>query len=134
MTAMNPLSDPQAKFRVLINTVDSNLMKYTKKEIIQADLAKQLYSKLGKPSMKDFISMINHNLINNCPITINDVKRATDIYGKDLGAIMGRTLSYKPKAINDDIFIREHEDNTILYMDIMFVMGLAFLVSKVTMF
>lgn len=42
---------------------------------------------------------------------------------------MGRTLSYKPKAINDDIFIREHEDNTILYMDIMFIMGLAFLVS-----
>ncbi|MBS1768271.1 MAG: hypothetical protein JSS77_01290 [Acidobacteria bacterium] len=122
-------NDPLVHSSVLLHTVDGNMMKYTKRDLKAAELAKSLYSMMGRPSMKDFLNMIRHNMIRNCPVTTKDVERATMIYGKDLGAIVGRTLSHKPKPLDDEVFIRDQQDTTILFMDVMFVYGLAFLVS-----
>ncbi|MBS0645922.1 MAG: hypothetical protein JSR97_04975 [Verrucomicrobia bacterium] len=122
-------SEPLAKSSVLLNTVEGNMMKFTKRELADAEVAKRLYSMMGKPSMKDFLNMIRHGLIKRCPVSVKDVERAISIYGKDLGAIVGRTISQKPKPLDDEVFVREEPDSTILFMDVMFAYGLTFLVS-----
>jgi hypothetical protein len=114
---------------VLINTIEENMKKFTKKELKSAELAKSLYTILGKPSVKDFIALVKNNGLQNCPINIHDIERAIAIFGPDLGAIMGKTVSKKPKPLSDDIPIRTEPDNTILYCDLCFICGLAFFVS-----
>ena len=114
---------------MMTSTVSENLLKFTKREVKSAEAAQQLYNMLGKPSMKDYLSMLRHNHIKNCPVTVKDVERAIAIYGKDLGTIKGRTLSYKPNSLHDEIFVRREQDYTSLCIDIMFINGLAFLVS-----
>jgi hypothetical protein len=36
------------------------------------------------------------NLINNCPITIEDIKIAEDIYGPDIAVLKRKTVRKKP--------------------------------------
>ena len=129
LTTSEGSNDSLSNTMVLINTVEGNLLKFTKREVKDAEVAQQLYTMLGKPSMKDYLNMIRHNHIKDCPVTVKDVERALAIYGKDLGTIMGRTVSYKPDSLNDEIFVRREQDYTSLCIDIMFVNGLAFLVS-----
>jgi hypothetical protein len=114
---------------VLVETVERNLLKFTKKQVKMAEEAKRLYSVLGRPSFKDFISMIKEGRIMNCPITVDDIHRAVDIWGKDLGAILGRAIRHRPRSIRDDVYVREVQDNTILYMDLFFISGLTFVLS-----
>jgi hypothetical protein len=83
---------------VLINTIEENMKKFTKKELKSAQLAKSLYTILGKPSVKDFIALVKNNRLQNCPINIHDIERAITIFGPDLGAIMEKTVSKKPKV------------------------------------
>ena len=129
LTELDSSDAPLASTMALVNSVAENMLKFTKKEVKDAEVAEQLYTMLGKPSMKDYLNMIRHNLIKDCPVTVKDVERAIAIYGKDLGTIKGRTLSYKPESLNDDLFVRCEPDYTILCIDIMFINGLAFLVS-----
>ena len=107
---VDPVHDPI----MMINTVSENVLKFTKREVKDAEVAQQLYTMLGKPSMKDYLNMIRHNHIKDCPVTVKDVERALAIYGKDLGTIMGRTVSYKPDSLNDEIFVRREKDYTSL--------------------
>jgi hypothetical protein len=65
----------------LVNTVDSNKSLFVSREIEAADKARELYRKLGRPSQATFESIIAKNLITNCPITVDDIKRVALIYG-----------------------------------------------------
>ncbi|HNJ38565.1 MAG TPA: reverse transcriptase domain-containing protein [Nitrosomonas sp.] len=114
---------------VLLETVEANLKKFTKREVEQAEEAVKLFSKLGRPSIKDYIEMIKSNRIKNCPVVVDDVRRALKIWGKDVGVLMGRTVRRRPDPLVDEILHRSETDYTILYMDLFFVNGLAFLLS-----
>ena len=43
--------------------------------------------------------MIRYNLLHDCPITVNDFNNALEIYGKDVGAIKGKTVRLKPNPV-----------------------------------
>jgi hypothetical protein len=54
----------------LVNTVTHNKSFFVTREIDAADKARELYRKLGRPSQQQFESILNKNLITNCPITV----------------------------------------------------------------
>jgi hypothetical protein len=56
---------------------------------------------LAYSSRKDLIMMIRNRLIDNCPITVNGVKRYYEIYGNSEGAIKGKTKRKKPALQKD---------------------------------
>ena len=69
--------DTDASF--VMNTVEENMIGFTKREIKQARAARELYPKLGYPSWKDFRWAVQTNQIRNCPVTVQDVDNAMKI-------------------------------------------------------
>lgn len=125
---INPMKELD-DYILLSETVESNMKKYTKREVERAEEAVRLFSKLGRPALKDFIDMVKNNRLKNCPIVVEDIRRALKIWGKDVGVLMGRTVRRRPDPLVDEILHRSETDYTVLYMDLFFVNGLAFLLS-----
>jgi hypothetical protein len=63
-----------------LQTVAENKKAFTKRQIEAADMARQLYQKLGRPGAARFMDIIRKNLIINCPITFDDVTRGTHLW------------------------------------------------------
>ena len=119
---------------VLLNTVKENELGYTKQQIEQARRARKLYGMIGYPSVVDFKNAIKNNLINNCPITIQDIEAAEKIYGPDIAALKGKTTRKQPMRVNTEIIavpesIKRMHHNVILGGDIFFANGHPFLVT-----
>ena len=64
-----------------------------------ADKASYLYRRIGFPGYSRMIKAIVNGCILNCPITVDDVKRAIHIYGPDIIALKGRNTRRKPEQI-----------------------------------
>jgi hypothetical protein len=65
---------------VLVNTVDDNKTRYTNTEIARAKQARELQTKIGRPSTRHFIEIVSTNLLPNCPVTKRDIEAAEDIF------------------------------------------------------
>lgn len=116
-----------------VNMVVENESLYTKRQVRDAKLARRVYIMVGRPSHATFLKMIRNNLLQNCPITVNDANNALKIYGPDLGSVRGKTVRRTPHIVHSDLIeelpkeiINSHGKVTIC-MDIFFVDGLAFL-------
>ena len=72
-------------------TVSGNKQRFHRREIDAADCAQALYRKIGRPSQAQFEHILQHNLILNCPVTVDDAKRALFIYGPDSATLKGKT-------------------------------------------
>jgi len=81
----------------LLNTVTENLGMFTKREISGANDALSLHRKCGRPSPRDFTHILLNNFILDCPITIDDWKRALFLYGTDVATLKGRTARKRPQ-------------------------------------
>ena len=46
--------------------------------------------------MQDFKHMIRSNVIKDCPITLEDIRKAELIYGKDVGALEHLRTNLQP--------------------------------------
>jgi hypothetical protein len=114
-----------------VQTVQSNEMIYTKREVQAAKQAQELMRRLGYPSTGDLIKMISNGTILNCPVTITDVKRAIEIYGRDLASLKGKTTTTKSRIAQiDDLNGSKYQNgNVCLCVDIMFINGVSFLIS-----
>jgi hypothetical protein len=86
-----------------VQTVEENLDVYTPRQILRARATRELYAMVGRPSLTDFIGIMKHNLLPNVKVTAQDVLLNTEvIYGKDLGAIQGKTTRSQPVAVVPD--------------------------------
>ena len=78
--------------------------------------------------------LIKNQLIKNCPVTIEDIKVAEDIFGKNIYALKGKTTQKLPYPIEINYvevpreLLRLHKDVT-LSADIFFVQGQPFFVT-----
>eukprot|EP00957_Ditylum_brightwellii_P140986 10741143-Ditylum_brightwellii.AAC.1 len=64
---------------------------FSRRQVEQAEEAHKLYSMVGRPSDADFMKMVPLHLMPNCPITTQRIKNAKAIFGKDVGALKGKT-------------------------------------------
>lgn len=119
---------------ILLNTVEENKLKYSDRQYRRALAAREAYTKIGCPSLHDYKLLVENGLINNCPVTVNDIKVAEDIFGPDIHALKGKTVRQAPKRVETDYVevppdILKLHCNVTLVGDIFFVQGYPFFVT-----
>jgi hypothetical protein len=118
----------------LVQTVQGNMEGFTKREVEEARKARKAQAMLGHPTDRDFLGMVCGGMISNCPVTVNTVKNAHQIFGPDLAGIRGRTVRRPPESITTNyvqiprVILVQHQLVT-LTVDLMFMHGVPFLVS-----
>ena len=87
---------------MLVTTVSERMSKYTHRQIKHAELAREYKRKLGYASTGQLIKLISQGKLANCDVRAQDVVRALDIWGPDLGSLKGKTPSHKAQ-IEDEL-------------------------------
>ena len=89
---------------------------------------------IGSPLERHFQGLVCNNLLHDCPITSHDITTAHAIFGPDLANIRGKRVRRKPEQVETDYVeipcgIIDINLWVTLMVDVMFVDGVAFLVS-----
>ena len=114
----------------MVLTVRYKKKLYTARQVKSAELAREYQRKLGYASPGQLIKLIGQGKLDKSVITAQDVVRALDIFGPDLGSLKGKTTSHKSEleeevpAVVDRQFL-----NQIMYIDLMFVNSIPYLIS-----
>jgi len=113
---------------VAVNTVRENINLYTKREIAQAKKAREYQRRLGYVTAGTLIKLLAAGKIKDAEITVQDVVRAVNIWGKDLGNLKGKSTAKKTPTVDtsDDQAIKKIVQKQQVYrMDVMFINKLA---------
>ena len=117
----------------MVSTVAEQKKFFSNREIKDADAARELYRKLGRPNEAEFQYILKHNLLRNCPITPNDARRALHIYGPEVAIIKGKTTrtAAAPRVPTFEAVpipppVLAHHRNVTLCADFFYVQGLVF--------
>jgi hypothetical protein len=94
--------EPNHKDLTFVNTVDDDKKVFSKRQLKGAELAGTLYATLGYPSVKDFKWVIQSNQIKGCPVTVQDIVTAHQIWGKNIAALKGKTTRHKSRHVATD--------------------------------
>ena len=112
---------------ISVATVSERKKKYTVREIKQAELAKEYQRKLGYSSPGQLIKMIGHGALDKGSIVAQDVLRAIDIFGPDLGSLKGKTTSQKAELEEEiPVIVSVQSEVQTMYIDIMFVSSIPY--------
>jgi Reverse transcriptase (RNA-dependent DNA polymerase)/Zinc knuckle len=111
----------------LVTTVEHNMKKFTKREVIGARKARELLAKLGYPSVENAIAMLRDGT--GFDVTPYDFQVADSIWGPDIASMIGKTTKAKsmvPDATLGAPILQQHQ---ILVFDIMFIDQVSMLVA-----
>jgi len=114
----------------------NNERSYTKTELASAKRARKYQSILGWPSISTFLRAIDAGNIKNCDVTREDVLRAQKIYGTPTAILQGKMKRLSPTShpktttLPVPSYILENFKNLIMAIDIFFVNGILFFISK----
>jgi hypothetical protein len=117
---------------VLVNTVAATKSRYTNRDYSRAALARKMQNIIGYPSTN--ITIVENNLLPNCPVNRTDIIAAEDIFGPNLGLLKGKTTRttashVRAEHINIPITIMNRYRNVTIAGDIMFVSQIPFFMS-----
>ena len=107
---------------------------HTKRQTGRAKVARNLCQMMMFPSVTDFKKATKMNFIHNCPVTVDDIDVAEDIFGKDICALKGKTVRKTPCNVTIDTIktpketMKSHND-TFSGTDTMHANGLAFFIT-----
>jgi hypothetical protein len=118
----------------LVTTVAANQSKYPVRDYRQALLARKIQKMIGYPSTRDFLKLVDRNMIPNCPIGRADIIAAEDILGPCVDALKGKTARRVEAHVRSDISPVPRDILSLyravtLCVDIMYVNKLPFLVT-----
>ena len=118
-----------------LTLVKANKSQFTTREVKRADAARSFRKYLGYPGYKRFFRLLEVNHFRNCPLTVDDAKRALHIYGPGIESIKGKRVRKRPQKIEDRVMIyipdtiKELHPYVQLSVGYFFVQGVAFLHS-----
>ncbi len=126
--------DPRTASFTFVETVESNMQLFSKRQVAWADKARSLYASLGFPSRQDFLWILRFNQIKDCPVTVEDAMAACKIWGPSIAALKGKTECRQPEPVNSDTVsipkeIRELHKEVTLTIDIFFVNSIPFFIT-----
>lgn len=113
---------------VFVATVEENMRHYTTREVLQAQHARELMSRLGHASSQSTIAMLNAGVL-NCKVTPQDVKNADAIFGMSIPALKGKTPKLVSAPAAPTVAPRVTQVQQILTADIIFVKKIPFLLG-----
>ena len=81
---------------------------------------------LGCPTLENLKHILRQQIITNCPVTIEDVNVAADIYGPDVGTLKGKSTRPKSTPYKEDYIeippeIVEKHSDLRLCIDLMYL-------------
>ena len=88
---------------LFFNTVTDLERQYSKQQVENTRLAKEIQIKIGRPFDNRYMKIVEGKHLLNCPITVEDVKQAIKIYGPDRIAKKGMTV--RAKGVVRPVFI-----------------------------
>jgi hypothetical protein len=124
--------EPGDEAFIFINTVTGNKEGYTKLQIKGAEEARTLYLMLNYPSTKDYKWVIQSNQIECCPVMVQDVEIAHNIWGKNVSAFKGKTTRLKPIHVARD-FVKVPKELLKLHQEVFLTCNI-FFVNKIPFF
>ena len=118
----------------MVSTVAENRSNYTTQQFERAKEARKLYHNIGAPTIENFKYILKGNMIQNCPVTVEDVKIAEDIWGKDISYLKGKTTRSRPPVVKSDLIEIPKELKAKGYLvtmriDTIYINGIGFLTS-----
>jgi hypothetical protein len=118
----------------MLETVAANKAKYSSADYSKAVLARKIQVTIGRPSTKEFIRIVNGNMLPDCPISRADILAAEHIFGPEVGSLKGKTTRRRPHAIGNEVtsippVIMERYRDVTISADLMYINGIAFLVT-----
>lgn len=116
--------------RVLVNTVAHNASLFTKRENQQAEKITKLRKNSGFPSDRDLMESLQKGGIINNPLTPQDLNRERAIRGPDVHALKGKSVSHKADPVKVELIPRLISSAQALLIDLFFMNGLIFLISR----
>ena len=131
--AAKKATEPKNTFQAL-ETVKENMQGYTQKEIKGARAAKDLYRHFQCPGYEAFKSLLKTNVIQDCPVTVQDAINAEKIFGPDVGLLKGKSRRPKQAAQKNEWIevpreIYEKHPDLDLHIDVIYVNELPHLTS-----
>ena len=107
---------------------------FTPREVLQAKKARGLYQTLGTPSTHNFKSIVRSKTIKECPVTLEHIEIAEQIFGPDIGALKGKTTRRKPHPMVQDYTdippkLTDKAKTVDLCIDTLFINELPFLAT-----
>ena len=111
---------------VLANTVSENKVLFTPRMINRADKARRLYGIIGRPTEREYVSILSSNELKNTSVTVKDAKTALKIYGPEPASLMSNITRRSTTHVNTDIMPLTREilqvyRNVTLCADILFI-------------
>ena len=121
---------------VLINTVENNSSRYSNRDYSQAKIDRKLQRTIGRPSYKDYQTIVNNKRLKNCPLMVEDVKAAEHIFGPETGCLTGKTVKRTGIAVRTNLTnlpfeILERYRSVTLSGDIMWINGIMFVFDTI---
>ncbi len=83
----------------LVTTVADNKSKYPVRDYRQAVIARKLQKMIGYPSTRNFMKIVEGNLIPSCPIDRSDIIAAEAIFGPNVNSLKGKTVRRKEEHV-----------------------------------
>ena len=115
-------------------TSESIRSNYSRQEYETAKKTRDLHAKIGYPLAIDFKKIIKHGLVHNCDVTTKDVDNATEMFGKSIFKLKGKTTRKKPDLVIEDFVsipksIGKRHQDVSLCINLMFVQNLPMMVT-----
>ena len=122
--------DPDFSF---LQTVAENKFPYSNRQFQRGKLAREVCHSIDNPLMESFNKILRTNGLRNCPVTIEDINIAENIFGKDVSTLKGNTTRRKSNIVINDYLevpeeLKKAQVNMHLCVDIMYMQMQMFLV------
>ena len=86
-----------------METVESNMSLFTKRQIHGVNLVRNLQAGLAFPSNADMKWAIQLNLIKDCPVTVKSMATAIKVWGPSIAMLKGKMLRTNPPVVRQDV-------------------------------
>jgi hypothetical protein len=120
------------KEEVFVQTVEDNMMSFTKRDVMQARKARETLARMGFSSVDHQQAIRTTNSGSNFDVTARDFETADAIWGKDIPSMKGNTKKQTTPAADVSVSPAAVQQEQVLSVDVMFIQKIAVLVGVST--